>query len=68
LCVVAEVDPTADDDRQLIRTAVMQAAMRADISLSRVYLAPPRWMIKSSSGKPSRSANRDRALMELEWR
>jgi hypothetical protein len=39
--------------------------MRADVTIARTYLVPPRWLIKSSAGKPSRSANRERALSEL---
>lgn len=44
---------------------MLQTAAGADVTVSRVYLAEPRWLIKSSSGKPSRSANRERALSEL---
>lgn len=68
VCVVAE---TREEDPALlkaIRLRVVQAIMAIDITVSRVYLAPPRWLIKSSAGKPARKANRDRALNELTWR
>jgi hypothetical protein len=42
--------------------------MDMDVTIARVYLVPPRWLIKSSAGKPSRSANRQRALDELSWK
>ena len=32
------------------------------MAISRVYLVPPRWLIKSSAGKLSRKANRQRIL------
>jgi fatty-acyl-CoA synthase len=65
ICVVAETDAASDDQRKDVRRAVVEAGMRVDVTISRVYLVPPRWLIKSSAGKPSRSANRDRALSEL---
>jgi hypothetical protein len=36
--------------------------MQIDVTISRLFLVPPRWLIKSSSGKLSRPANRERAL------
>lgn len=65
ICVVAETDRSEDDLLRRLRRDVIEAAMQLDITISRVYLVPPRWLIKSSSGKPSRSANRARALEEL---
>jgi hypothetical protein len=34
--------------------------MSIDVSIAQVYLAPPRFLVKSSSGKPSRKANKER--------
>ena len=62
LCVIAETEETADERRKALRVAVLRAGMAIDVTISRVYLVPPRWMIKSSSGKPARSTNRTRAL------
>ena len=65
LCVIAETEAEAEKDRKALRLAILQAGMAIDVSVARVYLVPPRWLIKSSSGKPARSANRTRALGEL---
>jgi fatty-acyl-CoA synthase len=48
--------------RQALRRAIVEAGMQVDITVSRVFLFPPRWLIKSSSGKPSRRENKERAL------
>jgi len=68
LCVVAETPAEDRPARQQVRTAVLKAGMAMDVTIARVYLVPPRWLIKSSSGKPSRSANKGRALAELSWK
>jgi acyl-CoA synthetase (AMP-forming)/AMP-acid ligase II len=64
ICIVAETAATGAD-RKAVRRAIIEAGMRIDVTISRVYLAEPRWLIKSSAGKPSRSANRQRAVDEL---
>jgi fatty-acyl-CoA synthase len=48
-----------------IRRGVVQAGMEIGVTISAVYVVPPRWLIKSSAGKPSRKANRERVLNEL---
>lgn len=68
LCVVAESTVASTPAERALRLAVMRAGMAIDVTISRVYLVAPRWMIKSSSGKPARSANRERALAEIPWR
>jgi acyl-CoA synthetase (AMP-forming)/AMP-acid ligase II len=65
IAVVAETESAEEAARSVLRRRVVEAATELDITISRVYLVPPRWLIKSSSGKPSRSANRARALDEL---
>jgi fatty-acyl-CoA synthase len=65
VCVVAETAVDAPDEHRRLRLAVMRAGMDIDVTISRVYLAPPRWLIKSSAGKPSRQANKERAAAEL---
>jgi len=42
-----------------------EAASGIDVTVARVYLVPPRWMIKSSAGKPARSTNRARVTPEM---
>jgi acyl-CoA synthetase (AMP-forming)/AMP-acid ligase II len=48
-----------------LKAAVVQAGMSVGVTIACVHLVPPRWLIKSSSGKPSRKANRDRILNEM---
>jgi len=67
VCVVVETTGSTEAEQKRIRREVIQAAMSVDVTVSRVYLAPPRWLIKSSSGKLSRHANRDRAISELDF-
>lgn len=69
ICIVAETPLFSATDREMkaLRTRIIQCGMSIDVTIARVYLAPPRWLIKSSAGKPSRSANRERALSELKY-
>ncbi len=59
VAVIAETDFEKTDHPALER-AIKQAALAIDVAIRQVALAPPRWLIKSSAGKPSRSANRQR--------
>jgi fatty-acyl-CoA synthase len=68
LCTVVESEAKSSDEKMALRAAVMQAGISIDVTISRVYIAEPRWLIKSSSGKPARSTNRSRALEELTWK
>ncbi len=58
--VVAETDLEAEDELNKLRLEILRAGMSINVNINEVYLAPPRWLIKSSSGKPSRKANRER--------
>ncbi|MGH2537360.1 MAG: AMP-binding protein [Candidatus Promineifilaceae bacterium] len=65
IAVVAEV--TADDPaaRQRIAAAIRQAVARQSmVSVSYVHLVGPKWLLKTSSGKIARGANRDKWLAE----
>jgi acyl-CoA synthetase (AMP-forming)/AMP-acid ligase II len=68
LCVVAEASTSSDPERRALRLAIMQAGLAIDTTISRVYLVEPRWLIKSSSGKPARATNRARALDGIAFR
>ncbi len=61
VCAVAETS-VPEPAQQALRERIVAAVQRIDVTLSELHLVPPRWLIKSSSGKPSRSANRDRLL------
>ncbi len=65
ICVVAESLEEDERQRKKLSLEIRREGMRMDLTIARVYLAPARWLIKSSSGKPSRKANRERALEEL---
>ncbi|MCL4548988.1 MAG: AMP-binding protein [Bacteroidetes bacterium] len=58
--VVAETKLTSNEDKKRIRLDIIKAGMSIDMNIHKVYLVPPRWLIKSSSGKPSRKANKER--------
>lgn len=64
VCVIAESPCGSDTEKHELRLAVMQAGMDIDVTISEFYLVPPRWIIKSSSGKPSRKTNKERILQE----
>jgi acyl-CoA synthetase (AMP-forming)/AMP-acid ligase II len=68
LCVVAEASTSTDPERRALRLAIMQAGLAIDTTIARVYLVEPRWLIKSSSGKPARATNRARALEGIAFR
>lgn len=65
ICVVAETGVEGEKAQKNLCQRIIQAGMGIDVTISRIYLASPRWMIKSSSGKPARKANNERALAEL---
>lgn len=60
IAVIAETAVAEESERKRLRQAVVTAGASADVTISTVHLVPPRWLIKSSAGKPSRSANRAR--------
>lgn len=65
VAVVLESAAHDKPDVKELKRAVVEAGMDAGATITRVYVVPPRWLIKSSAGKPSRKANRERALTEL---
>ncbi|MCL4752388.1 MAG: AMP-binding protein [Myxococcales bacterium] len=62
VCVIAETDAVEAKERAALKLAIMKAAMGIDVTLGRVELAPARWLVKSSSGKLARQANKERLL------
>ncbi len=62
VAVVAETSKEDEAEQDALRLAIIQAGMSMDVSISKVHLVPPRWLIKSSAGKPSRKANKERIL------
>ena len=66
VCVAAETELTDNKEKRKLRLDIIQAGMSIDVTISRVFLVPARWLIKSSSGKLSRKANKDRIFELLE--
>jgi acyl-CoA synthetase (AMP-forming)/AMP-acid ligase II len=64
--VIAESTVTDGPIQRRLKMNVIEAGMAIDVSIARVYLVPPRWLIKSSAGKPSRKANKERILYTSE--
>jgi len=65
VAVVAETGLEGERERKQLTRAIVKAGMAVDVTIAKVFLVPPRWLIKSSAGKPSRKANRQRVLDEL---
>src|SRR6266480_4374858 len=59
VAVIAESGITEDQKQRKLKMDIIEAAMAIDVSITNVYLVPPRWLIKSSAGKPSRKANKE---------
>jgi acyl-CoA synthetase (AMP-forming)/AMP-acid ligase II len=65
LAVIAEVDEAALAQRAEMTAAIRAAVARAaEVSVAYVHLVDARWLIKTSSGKISRAANREKWLRE----
>lgn len=62
--VVAETETLSRVEEEALRLSVVRAGMAIDVTISQVHFVPGRWLVKSSAGKPSRSANRERILLE----
>lgn len=60
--VVAETKAETEEEKNQVRLNVLKAGMAIDINIHKVYLVPLRWLIKSSAGKPSRKANKERLI------
>lgn len=61
--LVAEVDIEDEEQKNVIRAAIRRViASGSDIAIRHVWLVPRGWLIKTSSGKVARSANRDKIL------
>ena len=60
LSVIAESNAESHDDRKHLKVRIQEAGLKNDMAITKVYLVPGRWLIKSSAGKPSRKANKER--------
>ena len=63
--LVAEVDTEDQDERDAIGDAIRQTVTRGSaVALRHVYLVDAKWLIKTSSGKNARTANKEKYLKE----
>lgn len=62
ISVIAETKAGDDKEKNYVRLAILKAGMAIDVNIRKVYLVPPRWLIKSSAGKPSRKNNKERII------
>jgi fatty-acyl-CoA synthase len=60
--IIAETQYTKETDIRKLKLDIIKCGMGIDTTIRNVYLVPPRWLIKSSAGKPSRKANKERIL------
>ncbi|MAT43322.1 MAG: hypothetical protein CL609_13360 [Anaerolineaceae bacterium] len=64
--IVAEVDTTDPEMHNRIMTEIRNHVNRGSaVALRQVYLVEPGWMVKTSSGKTARLANREKYLQEI---
>jgi len=65
IAIVAEVRNADKAERQEISKAIRQAIIRqSTVTVNYVKLVGPKWLIKTSSGKIARAANREKWLQE----
>ncbi|PKO13392.1 MAG: hypothetical protein CVU39_19510 [Chloroflexi bacterium HGW-Chloroflexi-10] len=63
--IVAQVDDEDETTRQRISDEIRQVVTRGSaVALRNVYIVGPGWMVKTSSGKNARLANREKYLKE----
>lgn len=60
VCVIAETSCESELEKDTLKLEIIKAGMAIDVTISMVVFVPLRWLIKSSSGKLSRKANKER--------
>jgi acyl-CoA synthetase (AMP-forming)/AMP-acid ligase II len=64
--IVAEVDVDSAEERQSIANALRQHITKnSAIALRHAHIVGPKWILKTSSGKTARAANREKFLAEI---
>lgn len=66
ISVIAESHFTEPEMLKKLRLDIIKTGMQIDVTIKNVYIVPPRWLIKSSAGKPARKANMERILKSKE--
>lgn len=64
--VVAEADNLIPEEQQILADRIRQHITKnSAIALRYVHIVGSKWILKTSSGKPSRLANREKYLAEI---
>lgn len=64
--MVAEVDDDSPENKKVITEQIRQlVAKNTAVILQAIHLVPLRWLLKTSSGKIARNANREKYLAEI---
>jgi len=64
--VICEVETEDDDEQaQITREIRTRIAQTTDVMAHYVHLVGPMWLLKTSSGKIARSANREKFIAEI---
>ena len=64
--LVAETDDVSPEQHNDLADRIRQYVTKnSAIALRYVYIVEPKWILKTSSGKPSRLANREKYLAEI---
>jgi acyl-CoA synthetase (AMP-forming)/AMP-acid ligase II len=67
VALVAEADTPDEAERQQLAEAIRQRINRgSDVAVRVVHMVGPRWVLKTSSGKVARAANREKYLAETQ--
>jgi len=65
--VIAEVDSEDENEQQKIADAIrLHVTKNSAVALRYVKVVGPKWIVKTSSGKTARSANKEKFLAELQ--
>jgi acyl-CoA synthetase (AMP-forming)/AMP-acid ligase II len=65
--IISEVDSADEEEQQKIADAIrLHVTKNSAIALRYVKAVGPKWILKTSSGKTARSANKEKFLRELE--
>jgi fatty-acyl-CoA synthase len=64
--IVAEVDIDSEEERQSIANALrLHITKNSAVALRHAHIVEPKWILKTSSGKTARAANREKFLKEI---
>jgi acyl-CoA synthetase (AMP-forming)/AMP-acid ligase II len=64
--IVSEVDVDDEDEHERIANEIRKTVTKGSaVALRHAYLVPKKWIVKTSSGKTARPANKEKYLKEM---